>query len=152
MPTERDANAGMRAAFAAYLLLHGQSDVLAPFPVGQLNDLWGLWEAAWLGGTAQAGAAAIGPSDGALASLLVQEVRALRDRPDPNPISLRVGAGDKDVIEQCHERTGYSRNEVMRLLLRIGMRYADQIPPKPHWAMVLRAREERQQEETPDGR
>jgi hypothetical protein len=52
------------------------------------------------------------------------------------PTSVRLSRDDLDGIDAVADRTGYSRNEVMRLLLRLGLRLADDLAPKDRRAEV----------------
>jgi len=54
----------------------------------------------------------------------------------PHPINVRLSWADVTALDRVVERTGYSRNEVMRLLLRIGLRHADDLAPKDTRAAI----------------
>ena len=52
-----------------------------------------------------------------------------------HPTSVRLSQDDLDAIGAVVARTGYSRNEVMRILLRIGLRL-EEIAPKDRRAAL----------------
>ena len=56
--------------------------------------------------------------------------------PRLTPITVRLGPDDARRVALLAARTGHSRNEVIRLLLRIGLRFADTIEPKDTRASV----------------
>jgi len=58
------------------------------------------------------------------------------ERTAPHPINVRLSWADVAALDRVVGRTGYSRNEVMRLLLRIGLRHADDLPAKDTRAAI----------------
>lgn len=58
-------------------------------------------------------------------------------RPERHPTSLWLSPDDLARLDEVVVRTGYSRTEVMRILLRIGLRlHADELTPKDRRAPV----------------
>ena len=67
----------------------------------------------------------------------MNDERQSRDVPDRHPTSLWLAPDDLVRLESVRQRTGYSRTEIIRILLRIGLRlHADEIAPKDRRAPV----------------
>lgn len=53
-----------------------------------------------------------------------------------HPTSVRFSPEDVGRLDVVAARLGYSRNELIRLLVRLGLRLADDLPPKDRRAAV----------------
>lgn len=136
---------------ASYLVRHGAEASLSGMTIARFMD---IWESAWTAGYrsgSQGGRVldASGEEDeaGPPPRHTAEEVRqaiedAVRDNresvtADRHPTSVFLGLADQIELRRLSERTGYSRSELMRILLRIGLRLeSDSLAPKDHRAAL----------------